>query len=107
MRQEHAPFRPHLRILQALLAEDTPEYGQGKVAILAEGQTDDHGNDDIVEAEAEDLARLGGKDRIEEDVAEGDVLAAAPKPAPPSWTARRSKPETTPASGGHATVCVS
>ncbi len=59
----------------ALLAEDAPEHRQGEVAVRTEGQLHDQGHDHIVEAEAENLARPGGQDRIEEDTAEGDLLA--------------------------------
>src|SRR4051794_24922308 len=58
------------------LAEDAPEDGQGNVAVAAEREMDGEGQDDVVETVTEDLARLGGKDRIEEDATVGNPFAA-------------------------------
>src|SRR5665213_1759653 len=60
----------------ALLAEGAPEYRQGEAAAAPPGELDDQSQHDVIDGEAEHLARLAGQDGVEEDAAQGDTLAA-------------------------------
>jgi hypothetical protein len=60
----------------AFLAEDAPEHRQGEAAVTPPGGLNNQGKHDIVKSIAEDLARLGRENGVEEDATVTDALAA-------------------------------